>query len=52
MEGIRQFHDAHWIGGWVGPRAGLDTAVARSETTAASKKRTPVLQHVASNFNG
>jgi len=23
--------DTHWIGGWVGPRAGLDTALAKGE---------------------
>jgi hypothetical protein len=25
-------HDTHWIGGWVGPSAGLDTVVKRKIT--------------------
>jgi hypothetical protein len=30
----------HWIGGWVGPRAGLDT-VAKKKFPAPAETRTP-----------
>jgi hypothetical protein len=35
----------HWIGGWVGPRAGIDTE-AREETCASAGDRIPVVQSV------
>jgi hypothetical protein len=37
---------AHWIGGWVGPRAGLDTVEKRKSLTPVGN-RTPVVQPVA-----
>jgi len=37
----------HWIGGWVGPRAGLDIAMAKQKIPAPSGNRIPVIQHVA-----
>jgi hypothetical protein len=33
-------HDTHWIGGWVGPRAGLDAMVKRKFPVSAAT-RTP-----------
>jgi hypothetical protein len=36
----------HWIGGWMGPRAGLD-AVAKEEILAYEGNRIPVVQFVA-----
>jgi hypothetical protein len=37
--------DTHWIGGWVGPRAGLDT-VSRERFPAPSGNLTPIIQPV------
>jgi hypothetical protein len=37
--------DTNWIGGWVGPRCGLD--LWRRENLAPARKRTPVVQPVA-----
>jgi hypothetical protein len=36
----------HWMGGWVGLRAGLDAAVVKSKDPALSENRTPVVQLV------
>jgi len=36
----------HWIGGWVGPRAGLDAMVKR-EIRVPVGDRTPVVQPIA-----
>jgi hypothetical protein len=37
-----------WIGGWVGPRAGLDAVASRKiPIIAPAKNRTPVIQPVA-----
>jgi hypothetical protein len=38
----------HWIGGWVGPRAVLDTVVKRKIPTSRreSNPRTPIVQPV------
>jgi hypothetical protein len=42
----------HWIGGWVGPRAGLDAVVKRkiSSPRRESNPRTPIVQPVAQRF--
>jgi hypothetical protein len=39
----------HWIGGWVGPRAVLDTVVERKipNPRRESNPRTPIVQPVA-----
>jgi hypothetical protein len=39
----------HWIGGWVGPRAVLDTVVTREipSPRRESNPRTPIVQPVA-----
>jgi hypothetical protein len=39
----------HWIGGWVGPRAGLDAVVERKipNPRQESNPRTPIVQPVA-----
>jgi hypothetical protein len=34
-------HSTHWTGGWVGPRAGLDTK-ARGKSFAPAGNRTPI----------
>jgi len=34
----------HWIGGWVGPRAGLDT-VSKRNISASAANRTPMSIH-------
>jgi hypothetical protein len=36
----------HWVGGWVGPRAGLDT-VSDTRTPIPARNRTPIVQPVA-----
>jgi hypothetical protein len=43
----------HWIGGWVGPRAGLDTIVKRKifGPCQESNPRTPIVQAVTSRYN-
>jgi hypothetical protein len=42
----------HWIGGWVGPRAGLDVVVKRKipSLRRESKPRTPVLYNSPQNI--
>jgi hypothetical protein len=39
----------HWTGGWVGPRAGLDTG-ARRKILCACRNRTPVVQFVVRHY--
>jgi hypothetical protein len=39
----------HWIGGWVGPRAGLD-AGARRKILCPVGDRTPIVQSVVSHY--
>jgi hypothetical protein len=41
-----------WIGGWVGPRAVLDTVVKRKipSSRRESKPRTPIVQSVAQRY--
>jgi hypothetical protein len=39
----------HWIGGWVGPRAGLD-AEARGKNICLCRDRTPVVQSVVRHY--
>jgi hypothetical protein len=42
----------HWIGGWVGPRAVLDTVVKRKipSPRRESNPRTPIVQPVAQRY--
>jgi hypothetical protein len=42
----------HWIGGWVGPRAILDTVVKRNipSPRRESNPRTPIVQPVAQRY--
>jgi hypothetical protein len=42
----------HWIGGWVGPRAVLDTVVKRKIPSLfrESNPRTPIVQSVAQRY--
>jgi hypothetical protein len=41
----------HWIGSWVGPRAGLDAVTKiRSPFPASAGNRTPGIQSVASHY--
>jgi hypothetical protein len=42
----------HWIGSWVGPRAGLDAVVKRKVLSPRreSKPRNPIVQAVASRY--
>jgi hypothetical protein len=51
MEMSGQIHapGTHWIGGWVSPRAVLDTAVMRKfpSPQRESNPRTPIVQPVA-----
>jgi hypothetical protein len=44
--------DTHWIGGWVGPRAVLDTVVKRKipNPRQESNPRTPIVQPVAQRY--
>jgi hypothetical protein len=39
----------HWIGGWVGPRAGLDAGL-EEKSSAPVGDRTPVVQSVVRNY--
>jgi hypothetical protein len=45
---------AHWIGGWVDPRAVLDTVVKRKipRPRRESNPRTPIVQPVAQRYTG
>jgi hypothetical protein len=38
---------AHWIGGYVGPSAGLDLVAKRKNFPATAGNRTPVVRSVA-----
>jgi hypothetical protein len=42
----------HWIGGWVGPRAGVDTVVKRKIPSSRweSNPRTPIVQPIAQRY--
>jgi hypothetical protein len=41
----------HWIGGWVGPRAGLEAVVKRRiPFLVLARNRTPIAQHVGSEY--
>jgi hypothetical protein len=42
----------HWIGGWVGPRSGLDAVVRRKipSPNRESNSRTPIVQPVAQRY--
>jgi hypothetical protein len=42
----------HWIGGWVGPRAGLEAVVKRKipSTHRESNSRTAIVQPVAQRY--
>jgi hypothetical protein len=42
-------HGTHWIGGWVGPRAGLDTQ-ARGKIHCLCRDWTPVIQSVVRHY--
>jgi hypothetical protein len=43
-----RFSGSHSIGGWVGPRAGLDAVAKRKNLfTAAAGNRTPIVQTAA-----
>jgi hypothetical protein len=44
----RKNPDTHWIGGWMGPRAVLDTVVKRKIPSSRRKSnpRTPIVQTV------
>jgi len=37
---------AHWIGGWVGPRAGLDAVVKRNVPSPCWDSNPPIIQPV------
>jgi len=39
----------HWMDGWMGPRAGLDTAVAKRKIPVGM--RIPVIQSTASSYD-
>jgi hypothetical protein len=41
----------HWIGGWVGPRAGMD-AEARRKILSPARDRTPVVQSAVRHYTG
>jgi hypothetical protein len=45
---------AHWIGGWVGPRAILDAVVKRKiySPCQESNPRTPIIQPIAQHYTG
>jgi len=42
--------DTHWIGNWVGPRAGFNTAVAKRKIPVPTGNRNPVFRPVASSL--
>jgi hypothetical protein len=41
--------DTHWIGAWVGPRAGLDSGV-EEESSAPVGDQTPIVQPVLRHY--
>jgi hypothetical protein len=43
---------AHWIGGWLGPRTGLDTVMKRKipSSRRESSPRAPIVQLVAQRY--
>jgi hypothetical protein len=40
----------HWIGGWVGPRAGLDVVVKRKTPSTCWDSNPPIIQPVAQRY--
>jgi hypothetical protein len=40
----------HWIGGWVGPRAGLDAVEKKKKSLATAGNRTTAVQPVAHRY--
>jgi hypothetical protein len=42
--------DTHWIGGWVGPRAGLDTVVKRKIPSLCEESNPLIIQPVALSY--
>jgi hypothetical protein len=40
----------HWIGGWVGPRAGLDAVVKRKIPSPSRNSTPPMIQSVAQRY--
>jgi hypothetical protein len=40
----------HWIGGWVGPRAGLDAVVKRTFPSFCRDSNLPIIQLVAQRY--
>jgi hypothetical protein len=42
-------HDTHWIGDWVGTRAGLEVATNRI-TSCPAGNRTPVVHHAGHHY--
>jgi hypothetical protein len=40
----------HWIGGWVGPRAGLDAVVKRKIPSPCRDSNPPIIQPVAKRY--
>jgi hypothetical protein len=40
----------HWMGGWVGPRAGLDTVVKRKVPSACWDSNPPIIQPIAWHY--
>jgi hypothetical protein len=43
--------DTHWMGGWVGPRVGLDTVAKRKSYITPTGIWTPVVQPIASSLS-
>jgi hypothetical protein len=43
-------HGIHWIGGWVGPRPGLDTIVKRKITIPCRDSNPPIIEPVAQYY--
>jgi hypothetical protein len=41
---------AHWIEGWVGPRAGLDVVVKRKIPSPCRDSNPPIMQSVAQSY--
>jgi hypothetical protein len=47
---MERIPDTHWIGYWVGPRAGLDAKAGRKSFSPPAGDRTPVVQSVVSHY--